>query len=366
MKRVLMVCSKLGSGGVEQLYKQWFKYMDLNKINPIFCVFNEGGNSYDFFKSKNISIIRINSIKEIGIYRYIKQFSKIIKEFKINIIHIPSSKTAPLALIGAILAKCEKKILHAHTNDYEFSKKSGFRVRISLYFIRFFNNLLSNIRIAPSKEAGKYCFGEKKDNFILIKNGIDINKYKFSIDIRKKIRKKLGINNSFLLGSVGRLTYQKNQTFLINIVNTIKNKYNKNVKLLLIGEGKDEKKLKEMVIKLDLEKNVIFFGVSNDIASYYQAIDAFVFPSRYEGLGIVAVESQTSGTKTYISEFVPEDAIISDQLKRLTLEDGYEKWAEIIWKNRIGRIDNGVELAKKSGYDESITAKKILDIYMNI
>lgn len=365
MKKVLFIVPQLGSGGIEKLVRQWYPEAKRNGIEYIFSVIVAGGKAYDFFSEQDCKIMKMEDIRSIGIRRFLLQYYKIIKKEKIDILHIPASPTAFLVMITACIAGCRNRIIHAHTNFYN-SKNNKRWNKYGVLIFQVMNNIFSTLRITCSDSAANYCFGNfRKNTIVMLKNGIDINKYTYLEELREKKRKELHVENDFVIGNVGRFTYQKNQSFVIEILRELL-KYNQNCKLILFGEGEDEQRLHKLVEKYGLQKKVLFLGVKSNLEAYYQAMDAFVFPSRFEGLGIAAVEAQAVGTLTYISEFVPDDTIISDSTIRLSLEQSPEKWAEIIWRRRELRNLRGKEEVIQNGYNQEETIKKMIDIYLGV
>ena len=186
-----------------------------------------------------------------------------------------------------------------------------------------------------------------------MKNGINIEKYRYSTKIRKLWRKKLNISDdTLLLGNVGRLVAQKNPLFMIEILSEVK-KIKKESKLLLVGrDGTQRNKMEEKIRQYGLENDVIFFGESNEINQLLQAMDVFIFPSNFEGLGIVAIEAQAAGLPVFASTGVPKDAKASENFWRIELDEGAERWARKIIDclSDFNRTDT-VEDVKRFGFD---------------
>ena len=204
-----------------------------------------------------------------------------------------------------------------------------------------------------------------KYDYTIVNNGIDTEKFVFDKQVRDKIRTGLKIENKFVVGHIGRFSYQKNHEFLIDIFNEVYKK-NSNAVLLLLGCGELEKQIREKVHILGLDKAVIFNGTVSNANEFYQAMDCFVLPSHFEGLGIVAVESQASGLKTLCSDVVPKEAQITNLLEFMSLSDTAEAWAEKVlsYDNRYGRRDMSDEI-KKSGFDIKYSAKQLEGLYFN-
>ena len=177
--------------------------------------------------------------------------------------------------------------------------------------------------------------GEKYKEIV---NAIDCDKFAFNKEARDRIRKELNLEDKFVLGNVGRLHSQKNQSFLIDVFKEVLKK-RKDAVLLIVGQGPEEKMLKGKVKELKLTKSVKFLGVRVDIPALFSAMDVFVFPSNYEGLGIVLIEAQASGLYCKASRFrIPEGAKLTELVDFISLDFGPRAWAE-----RISKIDRNYE-----------------------
>lgn len=137
----------------------------------------------------------------------------------------------------------------------------------------------------------------------------------------------MGIENKLVIGNVGRFHFQKNHEFLIRIFAEI-HKRNKQSVLLLVGQGELEADIREQVRRLHLEEHVSFLGLRNDVSDLMSAMDVFLFPSVFEGLGIVAIEAQASGLPCIVSTEVPQDAKVTDRIKFIPLSLSAEEWAK--------------------------------------
>lgn len=195
---------------------------------------------------------------------------------------------------------------------------------------------------------------------IIIKNGIDINRFKFSPSKRKDMRKELRISDdTLLLGHVGRFTEEKNQVFLVNLLTYLRNT---KFKLILIGDGDTFTKVKAVSKKLAISKNIYFVGRKNNPEDYLQAMDVFLLPSKYEGLGLVAIEAQCSGLPVIASNMVPKDIKITPHVSFLSIND-VQGWIHKLKEySRFERKDES-NLIKKSGFDEIALRKNMKKLY---
>ena len=199
-----------------------------------------------------------------------------------------------------------------------------------------------------------------------MKNAIDSQQFIANENTRREVRQELGLENKFVVGHVGRLHPQKNHDFLIDVFVEIKKKKS-DAELILIGTGPLEEKVRSKVADKGLTESVQFLGNRKDMNRIYQAMDVFVFPSLFEGLGIVAIEAQAAGVPIVCSEGLPPETDITPIYRKLMLSDGTEKWAEValdMAKNPIVHTDMQ-KYVINAGFDMSATAKNMEEYYLN-
>ena len=182
-------------------------------------------------------------------------------------------------------------------------------------------------------------------------------------EIRQEYRKKLGIGKStFLLINVGRFSFEKNQVFAVQVLQQVK-KIIPDTRLLFIGSGELEAEIKDSVHQMGLDGDVIFTGNVSNVYDYLQAADVFVFPSRFEGLGIVGVEAQTSGLPVIASDQVPAELNLTGNVKFLPLESPKE-WADAVCSCRDMPRYQSLSVLREKGYDIRQTCQEIRQIYL--
>ena len=198
---------------------------------------------------------------------------------------------------------------------------------------------------------------------MVVNNAIKVEDFIYNENTRKSIRDEFNINESTLLiGNVGRLHFQKNQMFLLEIFSEM-HKTNSDTKLMIVGSGDLLEKLKNKARELNIQNSVIFTGQRDDIPQLMSAFDGFVLPSVFEGLGIVLVEAQAAGLPCFTSEgVVPQEANISPLLSYISLKKSAKEWAETILANIPVKRKDMTDTSVKREFEIKAEAKKIENI----
>ena len=265
-----------------------------------------------------------------------------------------------------IKSKTKKTVLAVYkpagivcTEDKREKKKN-----LMKQLLRVFSKVYATDYMCCSEHAGRWLFGDKeydKGNVYLLNNAIDIEKFKYDERLRANKREELGIDDDTLvIGHIGRFVEQKNHRFLIDIFNEIHQK-NKNSILLLIGQGPLMKEIKEKVEKLNLSRCVKFLGQRNDANQLYNAMDVFLFPSLYEGLGMVLIEAQANGLPCLASSEVPQAAKITNIIDFIDLKEDKNIWVEKILNTHSSKRSSFFQKTINSKYNidnETITLEE--------
>lgn len=300
-------------------------------------------------------------LKQYMIYR---NLSKYLAENNYDCVHIHSDVANKL-LIGGLAARkngVKKIIFHSHASEVDGNYRQIKRMlhKISRYKLKKIGTQF----VACSDVAAKWMYPNIKASDIdIINNGIDLKKYALDNEIRREIRNKLRIKDKFVIGHVGRFSYQKNHIYLIKIFKEILKKKD-NACLLLIGEGPEIEKIKNLVKSLNIEKNVIFYGLSNHVEKLLQAMDVFILPSHFEGLPIVGVEAQAAGLPVIFSDQITKTAKLTQNVTFLSIDgDNIENWAnKIIEFGKTKRKNNYSNLREKH-FDIKDTVNQFIKLY---
>lgn len=346
-------------GGIESYVMNYYLKIH-NEVQMDFITHDISDNNYKDMIEKNGDKVYLFPRIGLNLFKVKKQIEKFFEEHHdYDIVHCHMANAAFLYLKIAKKYGIKVRIIHSHQNKAADVLSHAIR-NIPLIKLGVMN---ANTYFACSKLAGDYLFKHK--DYYLINNAIDAKRFKYDQSTRIKIRKELGIEDDcFLIGNVGRLCPQKNQKFLIDVFSLVCEKVNS--KLLIIGDGELKKELEVHITELGLDGKVILLPSTNRIEDYYQAMDMFVLPSLYEGLGIVNIEAQACGVKTIVSDKVPEIAKISDLLSFVKLNASEQTWANAIIKNKDYERKEQKDILKNSGYDIDYESKKLVDLYRSL
>ena len=330
MKRIIQEVTIMNRAGQETLWMNVFRKTDRTKLMYDFLVYStEVGDYDDEIKSLGGKVIYIGDnlyrgkiSKYFGEIKRVKNFFENHREY--DTYHINTYHAMALfSVIGARMAGVSRIIVHSHNTN---------AVHPTLHkLVRPVLNLLKFEKFACSDEAGEWMFGKRKmrqGKVKIVKNGIDTKAYQFDENIRKQKRADLGIVDSTkVIGHIGRFNFQKNHSFLIDIFEE-SSKNHDDCKLLLIGRGELEDDIRAKVKEKGLDDKVLFLGVRSDVNELLMAMDVFLFPSLFEGLGIVLIEAQAAGLRSVCSSIIPEEATMTDDIIRVPLDASADKWAE--------------------------------------
>lgn len=327
-----------------------------DNINLIELVKNNGGNIYTediSFKTNDNRFELTNTIDNF--------FSK---NNKYDIVHIHSGSLTTMYVYAKIAKKygVKKVIVHSH-----IARKNASIIR-EIFRIVICILLKSKVDyyLGCSKEAITTKFGNNLKNYYIVNNGIDIGKFKFDKSIRNEMRNKYKIDDKIVIGSLGRISNQKNNVFMVDILSKLL-QYNDNIVLMMVGDGEDLENVKRKVSDSGLEKKVIFTGTQKETYKYYQMFDMFILPSLFEGLPVTSIEAQISGLPTLISDKITYECCISNLTEFISIDNTY------VWASKIIDIINQADfesirdkaLINFDKYDRSKTFNIVFDLYAN-
>lgn len=375
MYRILQTGFTANYGGVEAVVMNWYRNIDRDKIQFDFLVSHKldkiayedeilslGGHIYreyygrkekPFTAAKYVDKIFENDPDIVGVHMNLNTIEYI----------------TPLTL--AARRSLPVKIIHSH-NSGNLNRKE----KPETLAMQILNKQIvqSNryLKLGCSQMACDFMFGEKCERQV-IHNAIDLERFVYDSSARERIRHELGVApETILLGFVGRLQYQKNPIFMLEVFETYL-RSNPDAVLAVVGTGTMEDECKQYVEQHSLKERVLFLGMKSNVADYYSAFDLFLFPSLFEGLGVVLIEGQACALPCLISENIPKDVDLTNLVLRKSLSSPLQEWADsinlMVKQGKYARtmdmtgIKSSLEAA---GYSIPKEAKRLQDIYIKL
>lgn len=360
--RVAQVVGRMESGGVEAVVMNYYRTMDKKRVQ------------FDFFVDETSSFPQREELERLGAGIYLVppyskpvQFHKALyKQFRAGgyrIVHAHINTMNVFPLFAAWRAKVPVRICHNHsTAHWGEGKKTLLK-----YLLRPFAKVFATDYFACGEQAGRWMYGDRcyeAGKVRVIPNAIDTKRFAYDSQAGIQLRKELGIpQESFVVGHVGRFTYAKNQSFLLEVFCQFQRQW-PNSYLLLIGEGELKLFLQEKVKQLNIVEHVLFTGVRRDVDKLYSAMDVFCLPSFYEGGPVVALEAQASGLTCVCSDKVPHEIDLSPDVYHIPLQpQNSPQWCEQLRTKNRERAQIMPEFVEK--FDIFFVAKKIQQFYLN-
>lgn len=360
---VLHVVGRMDYGGTEALLMNLLRNLDTEHFHYDFVEQTPEKCAHDDeIISLGATIYRCPHISLANIKEYRRWWRKFFIEHpEYKIVHGHSRGSAPIYLDEA---KKAGRITIAHCHNNSCGKGISGIIR---YIWQLPLRKLADYNFACSYDSGVSQFGKNND-FVVIKNGIMTRQYIWNNEIRKKIRKENNICNEFVVGNVARFEEQKNHRFLIYIFYEIY-KMVPDAVLMLVGEGSKEQEIHQLATSLNVEHRIIYKGACKNVNELLQAMDVFVLPSNFEGLGIVNIEAQAAGLPVFTSDkVVAPEAKVTDLLTFIPLNKSAKAWAQCIVNGRIDtkkRRDTSQEIID-AGFDIGNTAVYLNSFYYKV
>lgn len=338
MKRVLVTgAANIGKAGVATIVYKWGQQFDSEKV--VYDYLMQSGlpeeKYQDAIREKGGIIYTLNEKRSMfGIVKWVQE---IIESNNYTVLHINSDSAyiAAAYIYAAKRAGIEHIYVHSHctqiddNNNIKRFIKTAIHKICKPYVIRN-----TDMFLACSKLAGEWMFGKKNVNtpkYNTIFNGVEVEKYRYDKKARDELRNVLGVSDKYVIGNVGRLSYQKNQRFLLKLFREyLKN--TPNTVLIIVGEGELRDELEEYSNHLGIRGRVHFLGMRSDVPALISAFDCMVMPSLFEGLPVTMVEAQMGKLPCVVSDRITEEADFTGLVSYVSLEDELLSWVNAIHK----------------------------------
>lgn len=347
-RRIAQVVGNMNGGGVEAVVMNYYRAIDRSRYQ------------FDFFVTQSSSQIPREEIGQMGGRIFLMpslsrpdQLVPFLRDaFASNsyaIVHSHVNTLSVFPLMAAKRAGVPIRIAHSHST----AGKGEYLRNCMKYSLRCFANVYPTMRIGCSRYAATWLFGDKVP-FVILPNAIDTAWFKSEPDIRKRIRSEMGADDGTLVvGHIGRFMEQKNHAFLLKIFQALTAR-EPNCLLILAGTGPLLDRMKTLARELGVSDRVRFLGQRRDAGALYQGFDVFCLPSLYEGLPVVGVECQASGTPILASDAMTRETAMTGIMRFESLEAAPGQWA-----------DELIEMRSMHASPEDMQAVRQFDIHVN-
>lgn len=352
-KNIVHITTGLTFGGFETFLYNYISHMDRSKFNS-YIISHEPPhpNCIDKFKKLGFTIYHVPPKKD-GIIKNLRSINDLYKTVKPDIVHAHLTESNYAALFLAKMHHVKTRISHAHVSRPHKNIYQRLSCKLT--------SALATHYVACGKAAAEYLYGKKQAT--ILPNAFEISAFRFNSVKRSSLRKKLAIKNTDIVyGHVGRFSPEKNQDFVLTIFAKIIKKY-PNSKLLLVGDGKTKPQIKKQVHTQHLDKSVIIINATEKVADYYQAMDIFIFPSQFEGLGSALIEAQISGLPCIISDVIPKESNLSKDTIRISLNAPIDYWCNMVAAVKPNRNRTNIDNLNYKDYDINTAYKKLEKLY---
>lgn len=363
LKVLLITTVKIGYDGLTNHIFSYIKSMDKSDIQ-IDLVSARGIDEQIEPQLEKVGFHQVYRLeyRDTNQFKYSKDLIKILKRNMYDIMHAHgNSATLAIEMLAGKISGCKVRIAHSHTTSCKH-KFLNFCLKPTF-------NLCYTHGFACGKSAGKWLFGEK--DFTILKNGKEIEKYKFNAEIRQKYRRILNLNdNNVAIGNVAAFVNMKNHKFMISFYCDLIKKDDR-YKMYLFGiDGEALVEVKAQIRSLGMENRIYYMGTKDNIQDYMQAMDIMILPSLYEGFPVSVIEWQMGGLPCILSETITRDCNILGNIKYLPINQGTKPWVKEILNTDYNienrEINNINKIFTKAGFNIKLNASKLKQIYINI
>ncbi|EIT86534.1 group 1 glycosyl transferase [Fictibacillus macauensis ZFHKF-1] len=328
-KRVLHVVSQMDRGGAETLLMNVYRTINRSHIQFDFVTHGEGSGDFDAeIKALGGNIYPMKSLGSVGPVTYVKNLKALMKTNAYSAVHAHTDYQSGFPLAAARLANIPRRISHSHSTSWP--NGDGLKQRVILQGLRTLISWGATQNCSCSSEAGAFLFPNKA--VTILNNGLDVVTTRVDREAAKEaLYTELALpTHTRLIGHVGRFSASKNQRFLLPILKILIHQ-DPNVMCVFVGDGPLREEIEEEARQAGLSDHVRFLGVREDIATIMKALDVFLFPSLFEGFGIVAIEAQRAGTPCVLADTVPQSTDMGIGLTQYeSLQAPVTTWVEHI------------------------------------
>lgn len=357
MIKILHIVTRVEESGVSRFLNNYYENMDHDQVVfEIVAIETPHKQSYgEIFESIGM---QVHYMPNHLLRRFLFLFS-LIKSKKYDIVHCHVELLSSFYLTVAALAGSRIRAVHTHS----INQIEGLKKRV----LQFWLNKISNLKLGSSKKAISNLFGKKyEEKASVVYNAINVEEFSFNESIRIECRRKLGVEEKFVIGFVGRFSYLKNIPFVIDVFQAFQRKH-PNTILMFAGSGELDEQIKEIIELEGLKDCTLFLGSRPNVNHLMMAMDVLLLLSLSEGLGIVLIEAQTAALKCITSKGrVPMETNISAYIHYEDIAESPAKWAELIEKECFSYSRKAInEEVRNNHFDIKRESVKLFELYQN-
>lgn len=367
--RILHILGNTQLGGAESRIMDLYRHMDRSVVQFDFVVHSkEEGYFNEEIRKLGGRIFRVPRFRVLNYFSYCRAWKKLLQEHRdadgrSEFHMIQGHMTSTAAIYLPIARKCgiETTIAHARSAGVDKGLKG-----ILTRFLRCNLSKKADYLFTCSELAGISVFGKKaveQGRTRFLPNAIDCQKFAPDPLVREKIRRELGIENCYVIGHVGRFHYAKNHEYLLRVFAELVKRKTRDYVLLLLGEGSGMEDIRILSRELGIGDKVYFLGNKSNVNDYYQAMDYFVYPSRFEGMPGTIVEAQTAGLRCLMSDTICKEVIATELVTTRSIREDPGLWADEIEQHLQYQRSSRVDEMKELGFDVHGQAVLMTDFY---
>jgi len=356
MVRMLHIVGSMAPSGIGNYIMNVYRHIDRSKVQFDFIVHEHRSVSFEPEIEALGGKVYLATQKAESAIKNFNDIKRIVREGKYKIIfrHADNALVS-LDLLAAKMGGARQLIPHSHsTSTPNPSRHYAFMPLL---------NMLATTRFACSEPAGQWLYGDKP--FQVVQNAINLEQFSFDNEKRALLRKKLNLNGKIVVGHVGNFMPVKNHSFMIDICKAMI-RINPDVVFVFVGDGDLRKNIEEKIANLSLGKNIILTGVRTDTPQLLSAMDAFLFPSFYEGMPIAMVEAQATGLPCITTDVVTRKVDVTNRVTYMALEKPASEWAQRILDEASKYRSDRENLDRTKFISEGFDIHEMVKVYENL
>lgn len=294
------------------------------------------------------------------------KFYHLLRRSSYHILHVHSDVAYKLLLYSFVakMAGVKKIIVHSHSSGVEGKLK--YLKKVLQILARPVLSRCNFTKLACSRLAARWMYSTYAiKNVLIAYNGIDLERFAFNATKRYEVRKKFGLADEVVVGTVGRFSFPKNPDLMLRVFVAFY-KQQPNARLLWVGEGSDRERIEQEAAEMGVLDRIIFYGTSDRVEDLYQAMDMFVMTSRFEGLGISLIEAQAAGLPCFCTSAFPTEALVNSDVYVIHDAEDISAWTNGMCALKHKERENNIPEIMTSEFAIQKSADKMVELYTSL